>query len=155
MRWLASPYGHEHRVQHEFLGHCGLCGLADNAAGLEIHHDGQIELALPGAHVRDVGDPELVWAGDGKPSLQCIGRQKGCGTSGGPRGVVAVEGLDVIRPHNPGDSMLATGLARCAQIEKDPWGTVDTVAHRLGRADQTEQSLILYGSSDSGLLNHS
>jgi hypothetical protein len=57
-----------------------------------------------------------------------------------------VEGFDLIGPHNPSDTMLATGLARFTQIEKDPRSTVDAVARRIGRADQDEQSLILYRS---------
>lgn len=42
--------------------------------------------------------------------------------------------------------MLATGLARFAQIEKDPWGSIDAVARRIGRANQAEQPLILHRS---------
>lgn len=42
--------------------------------------------------------------------------------------------------------MLATGLARFSQIEKDPRGTVDAVARRIGRTDQAEQPLILQRS---------
>lgn len=46
---LASAHGHEQRVQYEFSGDRGLCGPADNAAGVEVHHDGQIEPAFPRA----------------------------------------------------------------------------------------------------------
>jgi hypothetical protein len=42
--------------------------------------------------------------------------------------------------------MLATGLARFSQIEKDTRGTVDAVVRRIGRADQAEQPLILQRS---------
>lgn len=42
--------------------------------------------------------------------------------------------------------MLATGLARFSQIEKDTRGTVDAVARRIGHADQGEQPLILQRS---------
>lgn len=59
---LASPHGHEDRVQHEVVGHRGLGGPADNAAGVEIHHGGQIQPTFPRAHVGDVGDPGLVRA---------------------------------------------------------------------------------------------
>jgi hypothetical protein len=83
---------------------------------------------------------------DGKASLQRIGRQKGSMASGGPRGAVAVESLYVIGPHNASDTMLATGLARFSQIEKDARSTVDAVARPIGRDDQAELSLILYRS---------
>ncbi len=32
MPGLATPHGHEERVQHEFLGHRGLCCPANNSA---------------------------------------------------------------------------------------------------------------------------
>jgi len=51
-----------------------------------------------------------------------------------------------IDPHDPSDTMLAAGLARFSQIEKDTRGTVDAVARRVGRANQAEQALILQRS---------
>ena len=53
-----------------------------------------------------------------------------------------MERLDVVDPHNPSDSMLATGFTRFAQIEKDPRGSVHAVACVVGRDDQSKQSLI-------------
>jgi hypothetical protein len=85
----------------------------------------------------------LVRAWNGKASLQRIGHQKGSRTAGAPRSAVAVEGFDVIGPHNSGDPMLATGLARFSQIKKDPRGTVDAMALCIGCANQAEQPLIL------------
>jgi hypothetical protein len=99
--------------------------------------------SFPRAHVCDVGDPGLVRALNGKASLQRIGHQKGNRTVGVPRSSVAVEGFDVIGPHNSSDPMLATGLARFSQIEKDPRGTIDAVAGRISNDDQAEQPLIL------------
>jgi len=83
---LASPHGHEERVQHEVLGHGGLGGPADNAARVQVHHDGKIEPAFPRAHVRDVSDPGLVRALDGKAALQRVGRKECGGASGVPGG---------------------------------------------------------------------
>ena len=73
---LASPHGHEERVQHEILSERGLGGPADNASGVQVHHDGQIEPAFPCAHIRDVRDPGGVRSWDGKAALQRIGRQE-------------------------------------------------------------------------------
>jgi hypothetical protein len=56
------------------------------------------------------------------------------------------EGFDVIGPHNPSNTMLATGLARFSQVEKDPRGPIDAVARCIRRADEAEQSLILHRS---------
>ena len=66
--------------------------------------------------------------------------------SGVPGSAVAVAGFHVIDPHNPSDTMLAAGLARFSQIEKDTRGTVDAVACGIGRADQAKQPLILQRS---------
>jgi hypothetical protein len=41
-----------------------------------------------------------------------------------------MEGFHVISPHNPSDTMLATGLARFSQIEKDKRGTVEAARVR-------------------------
>ena len=118
---------------------------------LFFNHDSQIKPACPRAHVGDVGNPGVVWAVNGKPSLQRIRSEKSGDTSGVPGRAIAVERFDVIGPHNPSDSMLATGLARFAQIEKDPRGSVDPVAYRIGRADEAEQPLILQCSIGEGV----
>ena len=75
MRGLASPYGHEKRIQYEVSGDRGLGGPADNTAGVEVHDDGQVEPAFPRAHVGNVGDPGVVRSVNGKSLLQSIGRQ--------------------------------------------------------------------------------
>ena len=63
---------------------------------------------------------------------------------------VAVQGFQVIGPHNSGDTMLATGLACFAQIEKDPRGTIDAMARCIRRVDEAEQPLILHRSIREG-----
>ncbi len=73
---LASAHSHEERVQHEVLSERGLGGPTDNTAGVQVHHDGQIEPAFPCAHVRNVGDPGGVRPWDGKAALQRIGRKE-------------------------------------------------------------------------------
>ena len=57
----------------------------------------------------------------------------------------------MIGPHNPSNTMFATGLARFAQIENNPRGTVDAVARRIGRADQAQSPLILQCSIGEGV----
>jgi len=55
--------------------------------------------------------------------------------------------LEGIGLHNSSDPvLLATRLARFAQIETYPWGSIDAVARRIGCADQAEQPLILHRS---------
>lgn len=60
-------------------------------------------------------------------------------TFGVPGNSVTVEGFDVIGPHNPSNTMRATGLASFSQVEKDARGVVDTMALRIGCPDQAEQ----------------
>src|SRR4029079_11140497 len=98
--------------------------------------------AFPRAHVCDVGDPGLVWTLNGKTELQRIRSEQSGDASGISRHAIAMERLDVVDPHNPSDSMLATGFTRFAQIEKDPRGSVHAVACVVGRDDQSKQSLI-------------
>lgn len=59
-----------------------------------------------------------------------------------PGSAVPVSGCYVIDPHHPSDPMLAAGLARFAQIEKDPRGSVDPMACGAGCEDQRQQPLI-------------
>jgi hypothetical protein len=73
---LASAHGHEERVQHEVLSQCGFGGPADNTAGVEIHHDSQIEPAFPRAYIRNVSDPDCVRPLNGKTALERIGREE-------------------------------------------------------------------------------
>jgi len=47
-----------------------------------------------------------------------------------------MEGFDLIGPHDPRHTVLAAGLACFAQIEKDTRRAVDTMAHRIGFANQ-------------------
>lgn len=57
----------------------------------------------------------------------------------------------MIGPHNPSNTMCATGLARFSQIEKNPLGTADAVARLIGRADQAQYSLLFQPSIGEGV----
>mgnify|MGYP007037741101 CR=1 FL=1 len=46
--------------------------------------------------------------------------------------------LDVTGPHNPSDAMVAIGPSRIAEIAKDPWCSVYSVAYGVGHYDQTK-----------------
>ena len=139
---VAAPHRHQDRVQHEFARQRGFRGPAYDPARVKIHHDGQIKPALPGAHVGNVGHPSPVRSFDGKTALQGIGRQQRHRSPDGPRCPIAMERLDLVDSHETRHAMLAAGLAGFAQIKKNTWGAVDTVAGRVGDADQPEQPLI-------------
>ena len=70
---LASAHSHEERVQHEILSQRGLGGPADNAARVEVHHDGQIQPAFPCAHIGNVGDPSGIGPGTVHPRCSVLG----------------------------------------------------------------------------------
>jgi hypothetical protein len=70
---LASAHSHEECVQYEILSQRGFGSLADNAAGVQVHHDGQIEPAFPGAHVGHVGHPGGVGRGTVNPRCSVLG----------------------------------------------------------------------------------
>lgn len=76
MRGLASAHSHEACVQHEILSQRELGGPADNAARVQVHHNGQREPAFPCAHIGNGCDSGGVGLRDRQPSLQRIGRQE-------------------------------------------------------------------------------
>ena len=51
---VSAPYGHQHGIQYEILLQGWLRGPADNSARVEVHHHGEVQPALPGAHIRNV-----------------------------------------------------------------------------------------------------
>jgi len=59
---------------------------------------------------------------------------------------IPVSGFQVVGPHDPSHTMLATRFACFTQIEKDPRGTVDAVARRIGGADQVKEPLVFHRS---------
>ena len=71
----SSPHGHQHGVEHELVVNRGADGPSHDPAREEIHDDGQIQLALPGPNVGDIGDPGRVGARGGELSLEEIGNQ--------------------------------------------------------------------------------
>lgn len=79
MPGLASTHGHEKCVQYKILSQCGLGGPADNAARVQVHHDDQIEPALPGAHVCNIGNPAVLGRGTVKPRCSVSGVRSDAG----------------------------------------------------------------------------
>ena len=59
--WTASPQGHvqggRSQLGSEVIGHCP----AHHRAAVRIENDGQVQPPLPGADVRDVAEPQLIW----------------------------------------------------------------------------------------------
>ncbi len=60
---LSSPDGHQQGLQRQVRGHAGLGGPADDTAREQIDDDTQIQPALVGLDVGDVGHPDLIGRG--------------------------------------------------------------------------------------------
>ena len=54
------------------------------------------------------------------------------------RRAVSVYRFNLIDPHVASYTVLAAGLARLTQIEKDAWSAVDAVARSVGLTDQAK-----------------
>src|SRR4051794_27069993 len=68
----AARHGHLERVDDEPRSQVLADRPADAAAAVAVDHRGEVEPALPGAHVGDVGDPEAVAASRAKVALDAI-----------------------------------------------------------------------------------
>jgi hypothetical protein len=58
--WATTAYGHQHRVEYELAGYRRPGRPPDDPSGEQIHDDGEVEPALPGAKVCNIRDPSLV-----------------------------------------------------------------------------------------------
>jgi len=61
-------------------------------------------------------------------------------------GPVAVQGTQAVLAHQAFDSMLATGFAGFAEIEKNTRSPVDAMTGDEGRADQAQKSCVFLSS---------
>ena len=73
---LAQPDSTVKRPERQVAGHASAHGPADDAPGVEVEHDGQVQPALCRPDIADVGSPFLVgWTHPGKveaPYTVCI-----------------------------------------------------------------------------------
>lgn len=98
---------------------------------VQVHHEGQIEPAFPCAHVRNVGVSGGVRLWDGKSRLQRISLEELGDVAADIPGISkVVQGFQVISPHDPINSMLATGLACFTEVKKDLWDAAYPVTCR-------------------------
>jgi hypothetical protein len=138
----STAYRREDRVEDEVAvqgrGRCP----ADDLPREEIHHHGQVQPALPCPNVRDVRDPRLVSTGHGELPLQEIRDQHGRLADRPPSRAIAMQGAQVIHAHQPGDAMLAAGLARLPKVQKD----AGALTRGERRADQRKESRVLLTS---------
>ena len=141
-----SPDSHQDRVDNELLGQGRLHGPADDLAGEQVHDDGEVQPALPGADVGDVRHPGAIRMIDRKLTLQPVGGDDRGSPVDPTRDLVAVSGFDFIGFHDASHSVFATSLSDLAQVQVYPTIAIDTPTGRVRGTDQYQQPLILDGA---------
>src|SRR6266511_5595199 len=76
--WPAQAVGHLERVEDELGPHVRRELPADDHAAVAVEDEGQVDEAVPGADVGQVGDPLLVRAGRREVALQQVAGAFGC-----------------------------------------------------------------------------
>ena len=71
---FSTPHGHHQSVQREFARESGLHRPANHVTGEEIDNHRQIQPALLGADISNIGDPDLIGPDNGKLPLHTIRR---------------------------------------------------------------------------------
>lgn len=69
---FSAPDRHHQRVERQFARESGFHRPADHITGKEIDNHRQIQPALLGADISNIGDPDLVGPDNGELSLHTI-----------------------------------------------------------------------------------
>src|SRR5262245_46877220 len=115
----SPPNSHEHGVQHELTVDRGIRGPAYDLSREQIHHHGEIEPALPGPNVGNIGDPSLVGSCDGELPLQDVGNQDRWLADRPTPSSIAVKSAKTVFAHEARYAMLAACFSRLAQVQED------------------------------------
>src|SRR5204863_2070863 len=71
-RWPPCLYGHPQGCQRKLSAQMIAHGPADDPTAVQVHDGGEVEPALIGLDVGDVGEPYLIWCGSGEAALQQV-----------------------------------------------------------------------------------
>jgi len=143
---------HQHRVEYELAMNGRAGSPAYDQSREQIHDDGEVEPALPGADVGDIRHPCRVGPRGGELSLQQIRDEDGGFADGPAPRAIAMQCAKIGLTHQPRDAMLAAGLSRFTQIQEDPRGAIDAMARDERRSDQTKQPGVLLSPVRDRLL---
>ena len=136
---LAQPDSTVKRPERQVAGHASAHGPADDAPGVEVEHDGQVQPALCRPDIADVGSPFLVGCLGGEvlvEKVRCDGLV-----------VLAVRRLfellfpfwrQPISPHQPSHPMASNLDAILGKLVMDPLCTVALAAAPKGCPDMGE-----------------
>jgi hypothetical protein len=141
---LSPPHGHQQGLQGEVGGHARLRRPADHAARKQVDDDTQIQPALVGLDVGDVGHPDLIGRRGLEPLLQPVLRHDGWLAAVAP-GTAFVANLcgDPGQRRQARHSVLGYLLALIAQIVRQLAIAVDLAAVGPGLPDQLGLTRIL------------
>ena len=128
----------------------GLPRFRRHISTVQVNYHGQIQPALLGADVRDVGDPDLIWQDHRELTLQSVG----CCCSGLACFVawtfVATYGTQSGLLHQACNPLLPAQNPFLSKITVYAWAAVDAVAVFKGLLDALQQGFIGQGAGRLG-----
>src|ERR1700745_3543169 len=121
---------------------------ADDFAAVEIHQRGQIEPALLGLDVSDVGEPDLVRSSGDEVALEKIGGVREIGRLvGGPHpSWLRHDGPDAMAAHQSLDATAAGPAAMSPQLGMDARAAIAVIGVAVNPPDVVDELTIGCGS---------
>src|SRR5215212_8286380 len=135
--WLSLADGHLQGVQDQFSAQVVGHRPANDPTRERVQDHGEVQPALVGALLGNVGDPELIGTGRCEPALDEIWcRRRGGIAPGQPTTPPTVDALQAVLAHDAGDAFAADMDAQAqAQLGVDAWGAVGATAAVMDLAD--------------------
>jgi hypothetical protein len=146
-RWLPLSDRHVEGVQHEFGAQVLSHRPADDPAGEAVQHNRQVQPALVGALLGDVGHPQPIGSWWGEVPLNQIRRGDGVWVAAGqPTQPTPMAALQTRGAHQPGHP-LATNpdVQTQPQLGVHAWGAIGPAAAGMDLADLLGERLVSHG----------
>jgi hypothetical protein len=139
--WSAQAVGHLERVEHEFGAHVRSELPADDPTAVAVEDEGEVDEAVPGADVGQVGDPLLVRVGCREVPLQEVARPFGRGLVWDRRPLLRAAQLpdQAVLTHDARDLVAADLDVTPAQFLPRLASAVHASATAAGRLDRDQQ----------------
>lgn len=140
--------GVEDQLGAQVVGH----SPADDAAGVGVDHDGEVEESFPGAQVGDIGDPQPVRCGGGELPLDQVRRGRGsCGLAARLAASPAVGALNAGQAHQSRHRLAVPPVTTVVEFGGEPAGAVDASVLRPGLPGDLD-ALFVVAFPVSGML---
>src|SRR6266540_1382912 len=135
--WPAQAVGHLERVEDELGPHVRRELPADDHAAVAVEDEGQVDEAVPGGDVGQVGDPLLVRAGRREVALQEVACpfERGLVRDRRPALAAAQLAFDPVLSHHARDLVAADVDAASTQLLPGLARTVRSPVARAGALD--------------------